>query len=152
MFCDRSDFARFESLESRTLFASQLTTAEWISYGPGPIAHGHTPGLEAVSGRITAVAVDSKFSNVMYIAAAGGGVWKTGDAGKNWKPLTDNQATLFMGAIAVAPSNSKVIYAGTGESDGSGDSGYGRGVLLESVRGMKSGRITWPVEPSTPLR
>jgi photosystem II stability/assembly factor-like uncharacterized protein len=72
---------------------------------------------------------------VIYIAAAGGGVWKTTDNGANWIPLTDAQSTLSMGAIAVAPSNTSVIYAGTGEANNSGDSNFGRGVLVSTDGG-----------------
>src|SRR5206468_1988119 len=54
----------------------------------------------------------------IYVAAANGGVWKTTNHGNTWTPLTDNQATLHMGAIAIAPSNPNVIYAGTGEANG----------------------------------
>jgi hypothetical protein len=52
-----------------------------------------------------------------------------------WTPLTDTQATLIMGVIAVAPSNPSVIYAGTGEAGNSADSYYGRGVLKSTDGG-----------------
>ncbi|HTM55073.1 MAG TPA: hypothetical protein VL175_13650, partial [Pirellulales bacterium] len=83
-----------------------------------------------VSGRIAGLAADPTDPNVLYAAAAGGGVWKTIDAGASWAALTDSQQTLSMGAIAVAPSDASVIYAGTGEANFSGDSFYGRGVLV----------------------
>jgi photosystem II stability/assembly factor-like uncharacterized protein len=44
-------------------------------------------------------------------------VWGTWDGGSNWWPLTDTQSTLFMGSIALAPSDPNVIYAGTGEAN-----------------------------------
>ena len=72
----------------------------------------------------------------IYVAAAGGGVWKTIDGGATWMPLTDTQATLSMGAIAVAPSNPNIIYAGTGEGNG-GNSNYGRGILVSADGGNK---------------
>jgi len=99
-------------LEERTLLAYF-----WVPKGPAPILNGQTPGKGPVSGRITAVAADPHDSNTVYIAAAGGGVWKTTDGGTTWRPLTDNQQTLFMGAIAVAPSDPNTIYAGTGEAN-----------------------------------
>jgi photosystem II stability/assembly factor-like uncharacterized protein len=88
-----------------------------------------------VSGRVAAVAADPHDANTVYIAAAGGGVWKTTDGGTSWGPLTDNQPTLFMGAIAVAPSDPSTIYAGTGEANNSGHSFYGRGVLKSTDGG-----------------
>jgi hypothetical protein len=68
---------------------------------------------------------------------------KTFDGGTHWQPLTDGnnvawgdtQPVLFMGALALAPSDPKTIYAGTGEANGSGDSFYGRGVLKSTDGG-----------------
>ena len=51
-----------------------------------------------------------------YFGGVGGGVWKTTDAGENWSNVTDGQLnTASVGAIAVAPSDPNVIYAGMGE-------------------------------------
>ena len=74
-------------------------------------------------------------ANTIYIAAAGGGVWKTTDGGSIWIPLTDSQPTLAMGAIASAPSNPSVIYAGTGEANNSSDSHFGGGILVSTDGG-----------------
>src|SRR5207248_6387949 len=92
-------------------------------------------GGDPSSGRIAAVAADPVDINTIYIAAAGGGVWKTTDGGTDWTPLTDDQQTLFMGAIAVAASDASTIYAGTGEATNSGLSFYGRGVLKSTDSG-----------------
>jgi photosystem II stability/assembly factor-like uncharacterized protein len=69
------------------------------------------------TGRIPALAADPVDPNVIYVATAGGGVWKTDTGGAHWTPLTDTQSTLYMGAIAVAPSDRFTIYAGTGEAN-----------------------------------
>src|SRR5205085_10111083 len=56
--------------------------------------------------------------NEYYLGATGGGVWKTTDGGLTWRPLTDGQiSSSTIGAVAVAPSNPDVVYAGTGEAD-----------------------------------
>jgi hypothetical protein len=68
-----------------------------------------------VSGRIASIAVDPGNSNHWLIGAADGGVWATSNAGTTWIPLTDKEASLAMGAIAFAPSNPNIIYAGTGD-------------------------------------
>ncbi len=91
------------------------------------------------SGRITGVAAHPSDPNTIYVATAGGGVWKTMDGGVNWAPLTDNQATLAMGAIAISPTNPQVIYAGTGEANG--NTSYGRGVLVSTDAGA-----TWTLQ------
>ena len=131
---------RLETLEERVLLSTTypLDTTRWTPLGPAPIVNGQTSGGGPVSGRIAGLAGDPTNPNIDYIAAAGGGVWKTTDAGASWTPLTDNQSTLFMGAIAVAPSNGQVIYAGTGEANNSLDSFYGRGVLVS-----QNGGSTW---------
>ena len=130
---------RCELLEDRRL------PATWFPVGPAPILNGNVPGHQPVTGRITGIAADPTDANVIYIASAGGGVWKTTDAGNNWTPLTDNQPTLVMGAIALAPSDPNVIYAGTGEADGPGvnflsnyspTEFYGRGVLKSTDGGQ----------------
>lgn len=111
-----------------------LGAGAWSSIGPRPISAG--PG--AVSGRITAVAVDPGNPNVLYIGGAQGGIWKSSDAGATWSPRTDDQCSLAIGALVVDPINSNIIYAGTGEANLSADSYYGCGIL-RSI----DGGITW---------
>jgi photosystem II stability/assembly factor-like uncharacterized protein len=120
-----------EQLECRNLPSGP----DWVPLGPAPLLGGQTPGLQPVSGRISAIVADPRDANVIYLAAAGGGVWKTTDGGNSWTPLTDDQATLFMGAIALAPSNPDVIYAGTGEATNSALSFTGHGVLKSADAG-----------------
>jgi photosystem II stability/assembly factor-like uncharacterized protein len=108
-----------------------LSTSAWTPIGPADLSDGS-------SGRLAGVAADPTNANILYVAAAGGGVWKTTNAGSSWTPLTDNQSTLFMGAIAVAPTNPSTIYAGTGEATNSSLSFYGRGVLKST-----NGGTTW---------
>lgn len=128
-----------ESLETRRVLSASLPLNEldWSSLGPEPIRFGETPGSEDVAGRISALAAHPSDSNIIYAATAGGGVWKTIDGGTDWAPLTDNQASLFMGAIAVAQSDPNIVYAGTGDATNSEFSQYGRG-LLKSIDGGAS--------------
>ena len=55
--------------------------------------------------------------HTFYFGAVNGGIWKTTDAGTVWSPIFDGQPAGSIGALAVAPSDAKTIYAGTGESD-----------------------------------
>jgi photosystem II stability/assembly factor-like uncharacterized protein len=63
-----------------------------------------------------------------YSAYAGGGVWKTVDGGQTWKCVTDSQPIVTVGALAVAPSDPRVIYVGTGQPEERYDIGSGTGV------------------------
>src|SRR5439155_4137910 len=82
----------------------------------------------------------------IYISTAGGGAWKTKNSGLTWTPLFDSQlsAPLFSGTIAVAPSDPRVIYLGTGEPNFSGDSFYGTGVYKSTDSGKTWTLLTDP--------
>ncbi|MGC2820155.1 MAG: hypothetical protein WA198_10750, partial [Candidatus Sulfotelmatobacter sp.] len=79
-------------------------------------------------GRAVAVAGVPGDSTTFYFGAVNGGIWKTTDAGTVWTPIFDSQPVASIGAIAVAPSDHKTIYAGTGESDIRSDLSSGNGV------------------------
>ena len=88
-------------------------------------------------GRALAVAGVPGEPNHFYFGAVDGGVWETLDAGRTWNPIFDDQSVASIGAIAVAPSNPRVLYVGTGEADMRSDIAYGDGVY-KSVDGGKS--------------
>ena len=69
-----------------------------------------------VGNRTDAVAGVPGDPNTYYAGAASGGVWKTSDAGIHWTPVFDDQPVSSIGALAVAPSNPNVVWAGTGEA------------------------------------
>ena len=86
-------------------------------------------------GRAVAVAGVPGDSTTFYFGAVNGGVWKTTDAGTVWTPIFDDQPVGSIGAIAVAPSDPKRIYVGTGESDIRSDLSSGNGVYRSSDGG-----------------
>jgi len=119
-----------------------LSSTNWTPKGPAPLASGGNNGN--VSGRITGIAAHPTDANTIYVAPAGGGVWKTIDGGTTWTPLTDIQRTLSMGAIAIASNNPSVLYAGTGEANNSLDSNFGRGILISTNGGASWTLSTGP--------
>jgi hypothetical protein len=119
-----------------------LSPTVWTNLGPAPLG-----AVNPVSGRITGIAADLTKAGVIYVTPAGGGVWKTINGGTSWTPLTDTQRTLSMGAIAKGTAvkavglrieRKEIIYAGTGEANNSGDSNFGRGILIST-----DGGATW---------
>jgi photosystem II stability/assembly factor-like uncharacterized protein len=67
------------------------------------------------AGRITSVCGVSSQPNVYYVGTPGGGVWKTEDGGRVWKPIFDSVPVASIGAVAVSPSNPQIVYVATGE-------------------------------------
>jgi photosystem II stability/assembly factor-like uncharacterized protein len=74
-------------------------------------------------------------------SCCGGGVWKTNDAGRTWNPIFDSQPIASIGAIAVAPSDSNVIYVGSGEADMRSSISYGNGMYKSTDAGKTWTRI-----------
>src|SRR3954463_4187098 len=70
-------------------------------------------GPANMSGRICDVAVVESKPAIMYAASAGGGLWKTTNAGTTWACVTDGIDAWSIGAVAVAPANPNVVYVGT---------------------------------------
>ncbi|HJT18350.1 MAG TPA: glycoside hydrolase, partial [Thermoanaerobaculia bacterium] len=100
-----------------------LPDAHWRMIGP--FRGGRTRAVTGVAGP----------PMVLYIAQVNGGIWRSDDAGRTWTPIFDGQPTQSIGAIAVAPGNSNVIYAGSGEGLHRPDLSVGDGVYKSTDAG-----------------
>ncbi len=89
----------------------------------------------ARGGRTVAVAGVPSQPNLYYIAAVNGGIWKSDDYGRTWVPVFDGQPTQSIGALAVAPSDPNVIYAGSGEGLRRPDLAVGDGMYKSTDAG-----------------
>ena len=128
-----------------------LSSGSWTPLGPAPLASdasgNGTQDYRQVAGRATAVTIDpaDPGGNTVYIGGAQSGVWKSSNAADpvpsnvTWTPVSDGEATLSIGAIAVQPGNTdlakSVVLAATGEADSSGDSYFGLGILRSTDAG-----------------
>ncbi len=89
---------------------------QWRSAGPSAIAGVNLPqGRIPSAGKINGFAIDPRNTNVVYVAASFGGIWKTTDGGDNWQSLTDRQVPMVYGGIEIDPKNPDVLYALLGE-------------------------------------
>ena len=94
-------------------------------------------GPALMSGRIADVAVDPTNRSVWYVATASSNVWKTENRGTTWTPIFDDHPSYSTGAIAIDPTDSNVIWLGTGENTSQRSVGWGDGVY-KSLDGGRS--------------
>ncbi len=85
-------------------------------------------GPAFMSGRIADIAIDANDFSRWYVAVGSGGVWKTENSGTTWQPVFDDQPSYSIGCVTIDPSNSAVIWVGTGENVGGRHVGYGDGI------------------------
>ena len=81
-----------------------------------PFAALHWRFIGPIGNRAAAVVGVPGDSQVAYVGAASGGIWKTTDGGITWKPIFDRTDVSAIGALAIAPSEHNVVWAGTGET------------------------------------
>ncbi len=95
-------FRRHQTMQAETPYGN----LSWRHIGP-----------EIMSGRVVDVAVPPETNYTFYVASASGGVWKTINNGTSWTPIMDNVPSTSVGAVAVAPSNPDIVWAGLGEAN-----------------------------------
>ena len=113
------------------------SNSAWTLMGPDGFDSRIEPTWGRMSGRVRALAIDPRDSNRLLLGTATGGAWLSADTGATWRPLTDNQPSLAVGAVAIDPNNSNVFYVGTGEANGTY---YSAGILKSTDAGT-----TWRV-------
>ncbi len=102
-----------------------LQALKWRSIGPFR------------GGRVLAAAGVPGEPHHFYFGAVNGGVWETTNAGRTWNPVFDAAPVGSIGALAIAPSDSRVVYVGTGEADMRSDIAQGQG-MFKSIDGGHS--------------
>jgi photosystem II stability/assembly factor-like uncharacterized protein len=115
---------------SAPLDSAVLEHLEWRSVGPANF-----------SGRVTDIEGIGSPSKTFYVAAASGGIWKTNNNGTTFRPIFDVERVAAMGDLAIAPSDTLQIWAGTGEEDSRNSISPGGGIY-KSVDGGE----TWELK------
>src|SRR5512136_1057397 len=87
------------------------------------------------SGRFVDFAVPDLEPATIYAATGSGGLWKSTNNGITWESIFDNQPVVSIGDVAVAPSNAKIVYVGTGEATSSRSTYWGDGIYKSADAG-----------------
>ncbi|MEW5844096.1 MAG: glycosyl hydrolase [Bacteroidota bacterium] len=108
-----------------------------------PLVSGTFSGLKFrsigpafTSGRIADFAVNPNNHSEYYVATASGGLWKTINSGTTWTPLADSVQAYAMGCVVIDPTNSNVVWLGTGENNHQRALGWGTGVYKSEDGGQ----------------
>ena len=88
-----------------------------------------------MGGRVSDIAIDPRNPGVFYVGLGTGGVFKTSNNGVTFDPIFDKQPVLSIGAVAIAPSDSDVVWVGTGEANDRNSSEWGDGVYRSTDGG-----------------
>jgi photosystem II stability/assembly factor-like uncharacterized protein len=127
--------------------ASTIDGTTWFPAGPAPVTQGQAYRASSsdqndaridISGRTGPIAINPQNPQEIYLGTANGGVWHTTNGGQNWRPMSDDQESLAIGALALdgcAASGCNAVYAGTGEAAIRRDTYRGAGLLIGSVSG-----------------
>ena len=132
--------------------------ASLLAFALAPAAGVHAQGMQRVDpslfaglrwrnigpfrgGRAVAATGVPGDPRTFYFGAVGGGVWKSGNAGRTWAPVMDSQPVASIGAVAVAPSDPNTVYVGSGEADMRSNIQHGNGMYRSTDAGATWTRI-----------
>lgn len=94
-------------------------------------------GPAGMSGRITAIDVVQSNTNMIYVGAASGGVWKSDNGGITWESIFDSKGPMAIGALDIYQKNPSIIWMGTGEGNPRNSQSSGAGIY-KSIDGGKT--------------
>ncbi|MDP9178151.1 MAG: glycosyl hydrolase, partial [Gemmatimonadota bacterium] len=123
------------AFNAATYDSLMLSEFAWRPIGPA-VTSGRISDLAVAEGPESRVG--DRLGKLMYAAAAGGGVWKSINAGTTWEPVFDKQGSSSIGDVTLAPSNPEIVWVGTGEANNLRSSSWGDGVYKS-----ENGGKTW---------
>ena len=115
------------NVHAQTIDSASIAGMRWRQLGPA--------NFEGRSSDIVGIPGPSK---TLFVATAGGGIWKTMNNGITWRPLFDDQRVISMGMLAIAPSDTQQVWAGTGEPNSRNTIEAGAGIYKST-----DGGLTW---------
>ncbi|RAJ16363.1 exo-alpha-sialidase [Olleya aquimaris] len=115
--------------------SSSSVTSNWTQLGPIGPASGPAPYTGTGAGRVNFLRFDPTNSNIMYVGAPDGGLWKSTNGGTTWTTNTDFLTVIGCSDLAIDPTNTQVMYLATGDLEGHRNS---IGILKST-----DGGITW---------
>src|SRR6476646_5749492 len=127
LLCGVLSLAATHALAAQTLDSATVAGMKWRTVGPANFM-----------GRLSDVVGIPGPSKTLYVAAAGGGIWKSGNNGVTWRPIFDDKNIISMGMLAIAPSDTNTVWAGTGEPNSRNTIEPGAGVYKS-----ENGGATW---------
>jgi len=138
-----SNFTQNMAIQAKRQYRSSLSLSRSMLANDAPAVNlpSWTPrGPTKFNGRVTSVVADSQNPDKVYVGTANGGVWKSTDGGMHYAPIFDNAGSLSIGALAIDPNDSDILYVGTGESNPGGGSVTANG---DGVWKSSDGGQTW---------
>ncbi len=117
-------------LGAQTLDSAAIAGMPWRTVGPANFM-----------GRLSDVVGIPSPSKTIFVAAAAGGIWKSQNNGTTWRPVFDDKRVISMGMLAIAPTDTQQVWAGTGEPNSRNSIEPGGGVYKSS-----DGGITWTLK------
>jgi len=121
------------AIEGVQPLAAGIEPAQWTWIGPGNIG-----------GRIRAILIHPATPSRMWAGSVAGGIWTTANGGTSWSPVNDFMANLSVATMIIHPSDTNVLYAGTGEGFFNADAVRGEGIFKST-----DGGVTWAQLAST---
>src|SRR5690348_7251586 len=123
-------FSLASTANAQTLDAATISGMRWRTVGPATFM-----------GRLSDVVGIPGPSKTVFVAAAAGGIWKSMNNGITWKPTFDDKRIISMGMLAIAPTDTQQVWAGTGEPNSRNSIEPGGGIYKST-----DGGNTWALK------